>query len=71
MATKTNVKLPEDVAAKFKYCGAGHKIFVLPYPLGGGRVDVETLSLATAEKIANKVHFLKRKPTPKARKKED
>lgn len=64
MAEKHNVKLPEDVAAAYKYVGTGHTRFTLPQH-GNRKIDLETITLADAERFADLV-FLKRKPKPKA-----
>lgn len=65
MAEAKTPKLPEDVANDFKYVGNG----AVHYVVGGSKVNVETLTPATAEAlVAAGVHFLQRKRKPKAKK---
>lgn len=62
MAADNTPKLPEDVAAQFKYCGNGAQRYIV----GGKTYHVETLTKDQAEALAAaKVHFLKRKRKPK------
>ena len=69
MAEKKTVTLPEAVAAKYKYVGNGHTKFILP-KFGGVTVNLETITPKVAEQIVDHVHFLARKPKPKAPKKD-
>lgn len=64
----TNVKLPESVAADYKYTGNGATRYGVT---GFGIVNVETMTKATAAAlVARGVHFLAEKTTqkPKAKK---
>ncbi len=70
MAEVKTPKLPDDVAADFKYVGNWQTRFVLPKH-NNLKVNVETLTPKTAEAIVGNVSFLKRKQkrTPKTDKK--
>jgi len=67
MAKKNTITLPEKVAEKFKYTGAGQRVFITkPIPeVGRVKVDVEKLTVDLAEKVVDHVPFLSRKTAPK------
>lgn len=64
MGADNTPKLPEDIAAQFKYCGNGAKRYIV----GNKTYDITKLTEDQAEALAAaKVHFLKRKRKPKAK----
>lgn len=67
MADVKQPKLPEDVAASFKYVGNG----AAKYGVGNTTINIETITLAQAEAlVAAGAHFLKRKPKRKPKQSE-